>query len=360
MVLTDSEAAGWNRLLTTTWNSTSLLPDILASWWEAAPSSTAASLTPQFRRHPLDGDRQRGRAQQRVGEQPARVGRREFRRRGVQEDPPGAGGQPLAPVLPGRLVPAPAERRRLDRRGLKRLQGGAGRQQRLGGLPRFDQLQVAEHPALPPQVHRGVRGRQHQPVDQPLALHEPDPERPLPRVVEGAPRQLLHQGLTDRRGLGRGARADPRRQLARPVDDLFQTVLAVRQEPGAQAVVHPEQLRQVREHAGGGAGRGEGEVEPQVVPGGVVTEPRDDTPDRPLPPGGRAGPGPRGVQSDGPLLDRGHRVSEPFLALPRTPSAGIGPDTPRRLGSFVWIGPDRAGAGRGAGPRVRRDPGEGR
>ncbi len=88
----------------------------------------------ELRRHPPDGDGQRGRAQQGVGEQPVRIGS-EAGRCGLLEHLPGAGGQLLAPVAAGRLVPAAAERRRLERRGLQGLEGGAGQAQRLGGLP---------------------------------------------------------------------------------------------------------------------------------------------------------------------------------------------------------------------------------
>ncbi|WP_449345487.1 hypothetical protein [Streptomyces narbonensis] len=76
---------------TTTWKSTSLLPDILASWWAAAPSSTAASLHLQLRRHPPDGDRQRGRSAGSAasGTTPGLRVVRELRRRGLPEDLPG-------------------------------------------------------------------------------------------------------------------------------------------------------------------------------------------------------------------------------------------------------------------------------
>lgn len=145
-------------------------------------------------------------------------------------------------------------------------------------------------------------------MDQAPALHQADPQGPLPRVVEGAPRQLPQQGGAHLGGQLRRARTDLDRKLTAAVHDLLQAVLAVRQEPGVQAVVEEEQLRQVREDAGDGAGRGDGEFDRQVVAGGVVAEPGDDPPDRPLPPGRRAGPGSRGVQPDGPVLGRRHRV----------------------------------------------------
>ncbi|GFN04929.1 hypothetical protein Smic_34850 [Streptomyces microflavus] len=128
-----------------------------------------------------------------------------------------------------------------------------------------------------------MRADQDKTVDQAPALHQADPQGPLPRVVEGAPRQLPQQGGAHLRGQLRRARTDLDRKLTAAVHDLLQAVLAVRQEPGVQAVVEQEQLRQVREDAGDGAGRGDGEFDRQVVAGGVVAEPGDDPPDRPLP-----------------------------------------------------------------------------
>ncbi|XQE87894.1 hypothetical protein ACN24M_23175 [Streptomyces microflavus] len=102
-------------------------------------------------------------------------------------------------------------------------------------------------------------------------------------MVEGAPRQLPQQDGAHLRGQLRRARTDLDRKLTAAVHDLLQAVLAVRQEPGVQAVVEQEQLRQVREDAGDGAGRGDGEFDRQVV-AGASSPSRETTPRSPAAP----------------------------------------------------------------------------
>ncbi|CAM5629262.1 hypothetical protein SNARM312S_03534 [Streptomyces narbonensis] len=141
-----------------------------------------------------------------------------------------SGGPPRPGGGPQRRDPGPRRRPAAER--------GARLAQRGGGLPRLDRLQVAKEPAEAPVVHPGVRADQHQPVGGPGPRTRPGrPAGPIPGCGRRNARRAPLQGGSGLGGPVGGARTGLHRKLAAAVHDLPQSVLAVRQEAGVQAVV---------------------------------------------------------------------------------------------------------------------------